>query len=76
MQLDSTAEPIREIAMPDDFDSPQAKLTYLYLQISPGASADEVCAALDVDKGSFLSITRTLRKRGHVERIDGRYRPT
>jgi DNA-binding MarR family transcriptional regulator len=75
MQLDSTMGPTREVAIPDDFDSPQAKLLYLYLLVSPNSSADEICSALDVDKGSVLSVVRTLRKHGHVERADGRYRP-
>ena len=75
MPLDSTTEPMRTITMPDDLDSPQAKLLYLSLLVSPDSSADELCSTLDVDKGSFLSIARTLRRRGHVERVDGRYRP-
>ncbi|ELY52860.1 MULTISPECIES: helix-turn-helix domain-containing protein [Natronococcus] len=70
MRLDSRPT----VSIPDDFDSAQAKLIYLYLREWPNASADEVCAALGVEKGAFLSVARTLRERDYVERVDGRYR--
>ncbi|WP_293028398.1 MarR family transcriptional regulator [Natronococcus sp.] len=70
MQLNARSD----VSIPDDFESPQAKLLYLYLREWPDASADELCAALNVEKGTVLSIARTLRERGHVERDNGRYR--
>ncbi|WP_306057628.1 helix-turn-helix domain-containing protein [Natronococcus wangiae] len=74
MQLDG--QPKSDVSIPDDFESAQAKLVYLYLQVWPESTADDICTALDVDKGAALSITRTLRNRGHLERVDGRYRPS
>lgn len=70
MQLETRPD----VSIPDDFESAQAKLLYLYLREWPNASADELCAALGVEKGAVLSIARTLRERGYVEREDGRYR--
>lgn len=72
MQLDGRSK--QKVSLPDDFESAQAKLVYLYLRIWPESTADELCTALDVDKGAVLSITRTLRERGHVERVDGGFR--
>ncbi|MDG5761614.1 MarR family transcriptional regulator [Natronococcus sp. A-GB1] len=70
MQLDTNPN----VSVPDGIESAQAKLVYLSLQQWPDASADELCAALGVEKGAILSIARTLRERGYVERDDGRYR--
>jgi DNA-binding MarR family transcriptional regulator len=72
MQLDGRSK--TDVSLPDDFESAQAKLVYLYLRVRPESTADELCTALDVDKGAVLSITRTLRERGHLERVDGCYR--
>ncbi|AGB36989.1 helix-turn-helix domain-containing protein [Natronococcus occultus] len=70
MQLDSRPT----VSIPEEFDSAQAKLIYLYLREWPNASADEICTALGIEKGTFLSVARTLREREHVERVEGRYR--
>ncbi|TYL37679.1 MarR family transcriptional regulator [Natronococcus pandeyae] len=72
MKLDGQSR--ATVSVPDDFESAQAKLVYLYLRVRSESTADEICTALDVDKGAVLSITRTLRNRGHLERVDGRYR--
>lgn len=72
MQLN--AQSTATVSLPDDFESAQAKLVYLYLHVWPESTADEICSALEIEKGTVLSITSTLRERGHVERVDGRYR--
>ncbi|WP_255169587.1 MarR family transcriptional regulator [Natrononativus amylolyticus] len=71
MKLEARSTP--DVSIPADLESPQAKLIYLYLAVRERATADELCATLDVDKGSVLSITGTLRERGHVERVNGAY---
>ncbi|MFP8954010.1 MarR family transcriptional regulator [Natrialbaceae archaeon A-arb3/5] len=55
-----------DVSMPDDITSPRAKLVYFYLATRDGATADELRAELDISKGSVLSITGTLRDRGHI----------
>lgn len=62
-----------DLTVPDDLESARAKLIYQYLAITDGATADDVCETLHVDKGSVLSIVSTLRERGHVRRENGRY---
>ena len=62
-----------DVSMPEDLASPRAKLVYLYLATKGAATADELRAALDVNKSTVLSITGTLRERGYLERTDGRY---
>ena len=57
-----------DVSVPENLDSARAKLVYVYLAAREKASADEVCADLDLDKGAVLSIVGTLRKYGHVER--------
>lgn len=71
MKLDG--RPATDLSVPDDLESSQTKLVYLYLAVRESATADELCATLGVDKGSVLSITGTLRDRGYVERVDGAY---
>lgn len=63
----------RTVSMPPDLQSPRTKLVYYCLATSGRVTADELCATLDVDKGSVLSIVGTLRNRGHVRRVQGRY---
>ncbi|MHC3438190.1 MarR family transcriptional regulator [Natrialbaceae archaeon A-gly3] len=63
-----------DVSVPENLDSARAKLIYVYLAVREKASADEVCADLELDKGAVLSILRALRKYGHVEREGDYYR--
>lgn len=63
-----------DVSVPDDIESPRAKLVYFYFAVYGTASADDLCATLNLKKGSALSIIGTLRDRGHLERVNGRYR--
>lgn len=62
-----------DVSLPTDLDSARAKLVYLYLVATDGATADDLCDDLAVTKGTVLSITGALRERGYLERRDGRY---
>ncbi|WP_455448499.1 MarR family transcriptional regulator [Natrinema thermotolerans] len=62
-----------DVSLPTDLDSARAKLVYLYLAATDGATADDLCDDLAVTKGTVLSITGTLRDRGYLERRDGRF---
>lgn len=62
-------------AIPSTVESDQAKLVYLYLDRSGGATADAVAGALSLPKLAVLGVLRTLRSRGVVEERDGRYYP-
>ncbi|WP_436347598.1 MarR family transcriptional regulator [Natronorubrum sp. FCH18a] len=56
--------------VPDDLESPRAKLVYLYVAASDGVTMEQLCDDLDIKKGTGLSITGTLRERGYLERTD------
>ncbi|QFU82953.1 MarR family transcriptional regulator [Natronorubrum aibiense] len=58
------------VSIPTDLESPRAKLVYLYLSAWPTATTEELCTALDLNTGTVLSITSTLRTRGYLERTD------
>lgn len=63
--------PVRaSVSIPDDLQSAAAKLVYLYLAVAGTATADDVRDALELDKGTVLSIVGTLRERGHVRRVE------
>lgn len=62
------------VSVPEELQSARAKLVYLYLAVAGTATADDVRDALEVDKGTVLSITGTLRERGYVCREDDGYR--
>ncbi len=68
-----TATTTPDASIPTDLDSARAKLVYLYLAATDGATADDLCDDLAVTKGTVLSITGTLRDRGYLERRDDRY---
>lgn len=63
-----------DASVPDDLESPRAKLVYFYVAVAGEACADDLCASLGLQKGTALSIIGTLRERGHVERTDSGYR--
>ncbi|MFH5799162.1 helix-turn-helix domain-containing protein [Haladaptatus sp. DYF46] len=52
--------------MPDELDSPRAKLVYLSLATTGGATLDELQTGLDLPKITLYTIIRTLRERGLV----------
>ncbi|SDQ47693.1 helix-turn-helix domain-containing protein [Natronobacterium texcoconense] len=73
MQQSADSPTKRNVSIPDDLESPRAKLVYHYLAAHGSCPADRLCTDLELSKGTVLSITGTLRKRGYLERRDGRY---
>lgn len=59
--------------IPADVDSPNAKLVYLYLATSGGASLDDAKRSLDLPQLTLLSVLKTLRKHDLVERDGDTY---
>ena len=57
------AEPAldRSFTVPDSIDSPQAKLVYLYLDATPGATVDELHERLDLPRLSLFPVLDTLQ---------------
>ncbi|WP_290818339.1 helix-turn-helix domain-containing protein [Halovivax sp.] len=66
--------PTRCEPLPETLDSPQAKLVYLYLTTSDGATVDDLADALSMRKLSVLSVLRSLSADGLVEREGDRVR--
>ncbi|ELY48023.1 MULTISPECIES: hypothetical protein [Natronorubrum] len=58
------------VSIPDDIESAQAKLVYLYLSVWPSATTADLCTALELTTGTVLSVTSTLRRRGYLERTN------
>ena len=50
-------------SLPDELVSPRAKLVYLYLETTRGATLDELQVGLGLPKMSLYTIVRTLRER-------------
>lgn len=59
--------------LPDELDSPRAKLVYLALAITDRATLSELQEALDVPKLTLLSVLDALTGRGLVEWTDDGY---
>ena len=66
----------RSLALPETVESPRAKLVYLYLQTTGGATVADLRAELDLPKLTLFSILKTLRSRELVECENERYRVT
>ena len=62
--------------LPEGLESPRAKLVYLYLESSDGATLAELQRALGLNHLSLYGILRTLRRRGFVDQDGDRYLPT
>lgn len=62
-------------SLPDDLDSPRAKLVYLALAVAGSATLAELQEILDVPKLTLLSVLDTLSGRELVEETDDGYVP-
>lgn len=60
-------------SLPQEIDSPQAKLVYLYLELSNGATVGELEETLALKKITILSILECLSERDLVERTGSGY---
>jgi predicted transcriptional regulator len=64
-----TSTPLdRPLAVPESIESSQAKLVYLYLNATSGATVDELHDRLDLDRLSLFPVLETLRSHGLVVR--------
>lgn len=54
--------------VPETLESAQAKLVYIYLEATGGATVDDLGSTLAMKKLSILSILNTLSSAGYVER--------
>ncbi len=64
----SAIEPV-----PDDLDSAQAKLVYIFLEATGGATVEELGETLALKKLSVLSILNTLSSAGFVDKRANEY---
>ena len=61
-------------SVPDELESPRAKLVYLYLAVSGWSTVPDIQHALGLKKIALLSILDTLDKRDLVECHGNAYR--
>ena len=61
--------------LPSDLSTARAKLVYLYLESTGGATVEELRDALDIPLITILPTVEVLVERSLVEVRDGRYRP-
>ena len=54
--------------LPDELESPQAKLVYLYVETAGETTVGDVNETLGMKKLSALSVLQSLSKKGLVER--------
>ena len=59
--------------VPDSLDSAQAKLVYIYLEATGGATVEELGTTLAMQKLSILSVLNTLSSAGIVAQDGGEY---
>lgn len=61
--------------LPDEIDSPRAKLVFLYLLVGDGKTLCDLHDALGIKKITLLSILGLLENRGLIDRADEHYVP-
>ena len=71
----ATDVPETELSLPTALTSARATLVYLFVRVRGAATATEIAQSLDIGIGSTLSIVRTLRDRGLIERDGERFVP-
>ena len=73
--LKAELTPDTTTSLPSELASPRAKLVYLYLDTTGQATADELAASLSMKKLAVLSVLRSLRSAGLVERTGDAFEP-
>ena len=68
-----TAVTKRAVSIPDDIESPRAKLVYLYLSTTEAATIEELQEALGMKKITLYSLLSTLEKRELIRCIGEQY---
>ncbi|EMA31710.1 helix-turn-helix domain-containing protein [Halobiforma nitratireducens] len=61
--------------LPTELESAQAKLVYLYLEATGGATATDLTSALSMKKIAILSVLDSLSSEGLVEKRGTEYAP-
>lgn len=64
---------VRDGPLPEELESPRAKLVYLAISATGGATLAELQEALDVPKLTLLSVLDALTGRELVEETEGGY---
>jgi DNA-binding MarR family transcriptional regulator len=73
MSVSQHAPPRSVATIPDDIDSPRAKLVYLYLSVGGEQSLSDLRNDLGLPKITLLSVLGSLSSEGHVNREDDCY---
>lgn len=60
-------------AVPDELESPRAKLVYLTLRVDDGATATDLVRTLGLSKLTLLAVLESLAAMDLVERTEGGY---
>lgn len=68
-----SAETARIEPVPEDVESAQAKLVYVYLAATGSATIDELRETLALKKITLLSVLRSLMRAGIVEKDGSNY---
>lgn len=63
------------VRVPDDLESSSAKLVYLYLEVTQGATLGDLRDGLDLTRLTLCAILSTLQERGLVDRDGEFYAP-
>ncbi|WP_408958934.1 helix-turn-helix domain-containing protein [Natrinema sp. 74] len=63
----------RRVAVPTDLASPQAKLVYLSLLVSEGATATDLRQSLGLSKLTLFAVLESLIDADHVRRTEDGY---
>lgn len=69
-----TTQTTTTLQLPDTIHSSQAKLVYLYLELTDVATLTDLHRDLNIPKTSLLSILQSLTKRELVAASDQQYR--
>ncbi|MFC6765605.1 MarR family transcriptional regulator [Natrinema soli] len=73
MESQKHRQPARIDPVPDDLESAQAKLVYVFLDATGGATVDELGEILAMKKIDILSVLNSLSSAGYVTRAGATY---
>jgi len=72
-KLNSHAQSIKDLSVPDEINSSTAKLVYVYLKSVMSATLEEICKSLSLKQLTLLPILDSLRKNGLIKKSNQVY---
>lgn len=72
--LQENVQNLRELSIPEEINSSNAKLIYVYMKSVTTATLEQICSALSMKKITLYPIISTLKNKGFITKSNNVYK--